>query len=1122
MSHLNRIFPEIRFKKIAILLLLFFSSLTQIMSSQTLGGTVSSPDTVCAGTNLGILTISSYFGTLLRWEYSNTLTGPWISINNTSNSIPYNNLSQTTFFRAITQYSTFAEISSNTVEIYCRQPLPQQQINAVLLQCMGSPSIVTLSPPLPSGVTWQYSKNNWVSAINFGAQNSNSATLPNEFVPYQVHAIIDESPCPFSLSNVLQITPVAQSTPGSISGLSVVCASGNTFTLNLSGYFGDITQWESSNFSTGPFVPISNTSNQSQLPILNLNQTNYIRVLVQSGNCPITYSPTHTITVNPVSNGGIISAQNSVCAVSNGGNLFLNGQIGQVVQWEQSNTATNWSISAVTTPTFSFNNLLATRYFRAKIQSGVCPPAYSNTHTLTVHPLAGSNYTVANQCQYIGLPFVNSTSNSVASFWKFGDGNTSNVTAPSHTYQNAGTYQTQLISTTSFGCIDSAQRSLTIYPQPSTSFTSPDTSCHKSSLTFINTSTISSGAIISRLLNFGDANSVSNFSVLSYSYATPATYTAFLTTISNFNCSHTFTRSIQIFPQPQAQFSATSTCEGNSTLFQNQSTISTGTIRYRWLFGNGDTSNVFQPNYQFLQSGNYQVSLQAKSDHNCNSQIQHPIRIHPRPLTNLSASNTCVGSIAPVQTTINPLTNSSTFQLNYGDGTIVSTLLSAHIYTQAGIYQILFSVQSDSGCVASKSTTLQIFAKPSASFAASSACTGDSILFINQSQVSVGTLHYEWRFDSLGTSTVSSPKKNFPYHGIYLNQLIAITDANCRDTVNQPLVIYEVPKMSFIAPSSCEGTIVQFTNTSQISNAKIENTVWQFGDSLSSTIEQPKHTYTLPQIYTIQLKGFTNEGCIATTQGSIEIFARPTASFTTDKICANENVTFRNLSRINYGAFYSVWRFDQIENDSNFQCQHVFQQSGPHHAQLVVYSAHGCSDSTSLIVSVLATPSITIHADSIVDAGAEQLISCQGASSYTWFPPDFLSDPFSGKTNCKPSDNISYQISYSSEEGCRGWDSLRINVRKEYHLEIFNLLSPDNNGLNDTWVIRNIEAYPSNQVVVFDQWNQIVFEKTNYQNTWSGTNQRGELLPTGTYFYQISFSGTDKKYTGTLSLLLTD
>lgn len=65
-----------------------------------------------------------------------------------------------------------------------------------------------------------------------------------------------------------------------------------------------------------------------------------------------------------------------------------------------------------------------------------------------------------------------------------------------------------------------------------------------------------------------------------------------------------------------------------------------------------------------------------------------------------------------------------------------------------------------------------------------------------------------------------------------------------------------------------------------------------------------------------------------------------------------------------------------------------------------------------------------------------------------------------------------------------------------------NILSPNGDGINDTWVIKNIEYYPDNQVKVFDRSNRVLYSKHGYTNDWNGT-YNNSALSQGTYFFII-------------------
>ena len=89
-------------------------------------------------------------------------------------------------------------------------------------------------------------------------------------------------------------------------------------------------------------------------------------------------------------------------------------------------------------------------------------------------------------------------------------------------------------------------------------------------------------------------------------------------------------------------------------------------------------------------------------------------------------------------------------------------------------------------------------------------------------------------------------------------------------------------------------------------------------------------------------------------------------------------------------------------------------------------------------------------------------------------------------------------------------------------LHFFNGFTPNNDGSNDTWKIRNIDVAPfeNNSIEIFDRWGGIVWSGKNYDNSlvvFNGTDTKGNELPEGTYFY---FAKVDlEEYSGYITLL---
>lgn len=126
-------------------------------------------------------------------------------------------------------------------------------------------------------------------------------------------------------------------------------------------------------------------------------------------------------------------------------------------------------------------------------------------------------------------------------------------------------------------------------------------------------------------------------------------------------------------------------------------------------------------------------------------------------------------------------------------------------------------------------------------------------------------------------------------------------------------------------------------------------------------------------------------------------------------------------------------------------------------------------------------------------------------------------------------DTVSLCFTYTPQEGFEGVElipvivcddqdpaactdvEVQIEVFIDAELIIYKAFTPNNDNINDTWQIGNIEYYPGNKVMIFDRWGSLVYKATGYNNEsviWDGSsNQRAfggrNIVPSGTYFYTI-------------------
>ena len=84
-------------------------------------------------------------------------------------------------------------------------------------------------------------------------------------------------------------------------------------------------------------------------------------------------------------------------------------------------------------------------------------------------------------------------------------------------------------------------------------------------------------------------------------------------------------------------------------------------------------------------------------------------------------------------------------------------------------------------------------------------------------------------------------------------------------------------------------------------------------------------------------------------------------------------------------------------------------------------------------------------------------------------------------------------------------------------LKIPNAFTPNGDGVNDTWIIENIEIFPWAIIQVFNRWGQEIFEGKGNSEHWDGT-WNNKIVPTGSYLYTIDLlNGT--KYCGVVTIM---
>ncbi|MCJ8163926.1 ice-binding family protein [Pontibacter sp. E15-1] len=172
---------------------------------------------------------------------------------------------------------------------------------------------------------------------------------------------------------------------------------------------------------------------------------------------------------------------------------------------------------------------------------------------------------------------------------------------------------------------------------------------------------------------------------------------------------------------------------------------------------------------------------------------------------------------------------------------------------------------------------------------------------------------------------------------------------------------------------------------------------------------------------------------------------------------------------------------------------------------VAVAAVSGCggSQKTSMEVRAVpvATPSPILDRSTPCAGLVYEVEAVTGATAYVWAVPvgwTITAGQGTPRIAVTPGDGTG-TISLTVGNGTCNSGAISITPDKELaktELSFPNVFSPNNDGNNDTWVIRNIQNYPKNELTVLNRWGNEVYKAKGYQNSWHGDN-----LSEGTYFY---------------------
>ena len=571
--------------------------------------------------------------------------------------------------------------------------------------------------------------------------------------------------------------------------------------------------------------------------------------------------------------------------------------------------------------------------------------------------------------------------------WDFGDNIISGQQNPVHVFDTSGPFTIRL-TVYNNGCADSTKKInyITVLP-PVARFTILYDCATTTNVSFADKSI---GAT-SWLWDFGDGTT-SIAQNPSHSYATLKSYTVSLT-VTNGGCTNTISKNITLFKSaPVISMPKTADCKSNAFTFGITAASAVNITGYMWDLGDGNTSTAATFGYFYTNTGNYTVQLVTTDLNGCNNTVTQLVKVYgPKASYSFAPPTQCTNQdVNFTNTSTTDGTNAITSALwDFGDGTTLNntSIIVPHKYTVAGTFNSKLKVTDAFGCADSITNITPVNIINTVidfNSADTLTCPGGTVQFNN---ISIGnSLTYSWDFGDGVTSITKNPSHIYAAAGKYKVKLIGTESIGCIDSmVKVNYITVDIPKASFTVSDTftiCPPLQVQFTNTSSFS----KSVFWKFGDGNTSTSDNPKYSYSIPNVYIVTLIVTSPGGCIDSVKKTITVLSNTKGVLTYSPLsgCYPQTIDLKISTNNPVKYFWDLGDGSTFfTTDSVLQYQYGYP--GFYLPKITMQDAQGC------LTPVFGTDTIKIFGAK-ADFGFDKTLFCD-VGTVQFRDSTFTSDP---------------------------------------------------------------------------------------------------------------------------------
>ena len=711
-------------------------------------------------------------------------------------------------------------------------------------------------------------------------------------------------------------------------------------------------------------------------------------------------------------------------------------------------------------------------------------------------------------CPSKQVSFINqSTGPALTYLWNFGDGTSSTVPDPVHSYTSDGIYSIQLFIKDQYGCTDSINKpALISIKTPFANFTMSDSfsTCPPLIVQFTN----SSVNAVTQNWDFGDGTAASIVNP-SHFYNLAGTFTVTLTVTGAGGCTDVIKNDI-VVNGPKGTFTYDPKI-GCDPLQINFVASTRDRISFIWDFNDGATTATTDSiiSHTYLNPGTYLPKMILFDANGCQVPITGKDTITVNGITakfGFSDKPVCDnGTVSFFDSTISNDVITG-YHWSLGDGLISSLQNPQHQYTSTGVFYPKLTVTTLNGCVDSIVSTIpvKVVASPQINMnSTSNGCTPLAVTFNGLIAVpDTSILKWNWNFGNGNTSTLQNPAiQNYTIAGAYNTSVIATNSSGCSDTANKIIDAYIIPTVNAGQDTticSLAGITLQATGAATYT--------WSPSTGLSCTnCASPVATPDSARKYVV--KGTNVQGCSATDTVLVKVqYPFKIRYSNADTLCKGQTVKL-----FASGADRFQWSPAATLNNSNIALP-IGSPDTTTTYRVIGTDNQGCFKDTGYVpVKVYPVPTVNAGTDKTINVGQTldlvPVIS-PDVTEVIWSPTGSVFRNNYPAISIKPNQNTEYTVEVKNKGGCLAKDMVTVFVLCDgANVFIPNTFSPNGDGANDIFYPRGNGLLKIKSLRLFNRWGEMIFEKSSFNANdpafgWDGT-YKGVKLGSDVFVYMI-------------------